>query len=81
MAAPKIDKVDPAALYVAVQSFVCADPKGGNLTVRGGETLRGANAAVQAKPALFLPAGLSDDERRAELVRRFPDSHMYLPKV
>jgi hypothetical protein len=59
LAARKKPTLDPAAMYVAWESFATTRH---DLTVRAGTRLRGDHEAVQGWPQFFLPADTPDDE-------------------
>lgn len=64
----KVEKIPAASIAVCVMGH--SGPAG---TFREGARLRGDHPAVAASPQFFMSDGFSDDEKHAELQRRFPD--------
>jgi len=59
-------KPDPAAIYLALDSFACALPGFPHFAVAKGARFRGSHPVVLKHPHLFAEDGLSDDEMAAQ---------------
>jgi hypothetical protein len=55
--------LDPAAVYIALDSMCCTGADGVPVIVHRGQRLRGSHPVVRQAPGLFASDGLSDDER------------------